>query len=109
MTMFPKNVASRFQLLAVVLLLNVLAPLGGLGQSIQSGRCVSVIHGDTIKVLSPLNQLMRVRIAFIDAAEKGQAFGQRAKQAMSELVFGRDVELRPHSIDRYGRLVARVV
>jgi micrococcal nuclease len=41
--------------------------------------------------------------------EKGQAFGQRAKQAMSELVFGRDVGLRPHSIDRYGRLVARVL
>jgi endonuclease YncB( thermonuclease family) len=37
-----------------------------------------------------------------------QAFGYRAKQAMSELVFGNDVELRPHTIDRYGRLVAQV-
>jgi endonuclease YncB( thermonuclease family) len=27
---------------------------------------------------------------------------------MSELVFGYDVELRPHTIDRYGRLVAIV-
>jgi endonuclease YncB( thermonuclease family) len=35
-----------------------------------------------------------------------QAFGQRTKAAMSELVFGKDVELQPHSIDRYGRLVA---
>jgi endonuclease YncB( thermonuclease family) len=41
--------------------------------------------------------------------EKGQAFGQRAKQAMGELVFGKDVKLRPHTIDRYGRLVARVI
>ena len=32
-----------------------------------------------------------------------------AKQAMSELVFGKEVELRPHTIDRYGRLVARVL
>jgi endonuclease YncB( thermonuclease family) len=45
----------------------------------------------------------------IDAPEKGQAFGQRAKQAMSELVFGKDVKLRPHTIDRYGRLIARVI
>jgi endonuclease YncB( thermonuclease family) len=49
-----------------------------------------------------------VRIAFIDAPEKGQPFGKRAKAAMSELVFGKDVELRPHSIDRYGRLAATV-
>ncbi len=28
---------------------------------------------------------------------------------MSELVFGKDVELLPHSIDLYGRLVARVL
>jgi endonuclease YncB( thermonuclease family) len=33
---------------------------------------------------------------------------KRAKEAMSGLVFGKDVKLRPHSIDRYGRLVARV-
>ena len=39
----------------------------------------------------------------LDAPEKGQAFGRRAKQAMSDLVFGRDVELVPHTIDRYGR------
>lgn len=40
--------------------------------------------------------------------EKGQAFGQRAKQAMSALVFGKDVELRYHATDRYGRLVCVV-
>ena len=27
---------------------------------------------------------------------------------MSDLVFGKDVELQAHSIDRYGRLIARV-
>jgi len=45
----------------------------------------------------------------IDAPEKGQPFGQRAKAALSELMFGKDVKLRPHTIDRYGRLVARVL
>ena len=65
--------------------------------------------GDTIRVLTPDKQQIRVRIAFIDAPEKGQAFGQRARAAMSELVFDKDVELLPHSIDRYGRLVARVI
>jgi micrococcal nuclease len=58
--------------------------------------------------LTAAKQQIRVRIAFIDAPEKSQAFGNRAKQAMSELAYDKDVELRPHSIDRYGRLVATV-
>ena len=31
-----------------------------------------------------------------------------AKQAMSELVFGKEVELRPQTIDSYGRMVSQV-
>jgi endonuclease YncB( thermonuclease family) len=77
-------------------------------ESIWYGCCVGISDGDTIKVLTAAKQQIRVRIALIDAPQKGQAFGQRAKQAMSDLVFGKDVELRPHTIDRYGRLVARV-
>jgi endonuclease YncB( thermonuclease family) len=79
------------------------------------GRITGVVDGDTINVLihaeQPIRvqQQIRVRIAFIDAPEKGQAFGQRAKQAMSALVFGKDVKLRPHTIDGYGRLVAQVL
>jgi len=80
----------------------------GFGQESVYGRVIGITDGDTIRVLTTANQQIRVRIAFCDAPEKGQAFGQRAKQAMSELVFGKDVELRPHTIDRYGRLVARV-
>jgi Staphylococcal nuclease homologue len=58
-------------------------------------------------VLTAETQLLRVRVAWIDAPERSQAFGQRAKQAMSSLVFGKDVE-RFHAIDRYGRLVCMV-
>jgi endonuclease YncB( thermonuclease family) len=38
----------------------------------------------------------------------GQAFGYRAKRAMSELVFGKEVELRVDTTNRYGRLVCLV-
>ena len=73
------------------------------------GRVTGILDGDTIKVLIHARQQIRVRIAFIDAPEKGQAFSQRAKAAMSELVFDKDVKLRPHTIDRHGHLVARVL
>jgi endonuclease YncB( thermonuclease family) len=77
-------------------------------QDVIGGRTVAVTDGDTIKVLTAENQLLRVRVAWIDAPEMGQAFGRRAKQAMSELVFGKEVELRTNGLDRYGRTLAVV-
>jgi endonuclease YncB( thermonuclease family) len=80
-----------------------------LGQDLViQGRVVGVTDGDTIKVLVADQKLLRVRLAFCDAPEKKQAFGSRAKQAMSELVFGKEIDLRPHAIDRYGRTVAQI-
>ena len=80
-----------------------------LGQdTVVRGRVVGITDGDTIKVLVAEKQLLRIRLAFCDAPEKKQAFGTRAKQAMSEMVFGKDIELRQHAIDRYGRTVAQV-
>ena len=72
------------------------------------GHITDIVEGDTIKVWILAKPEIKVRIAFIDAPEKGQAFDQRAKQAMSELVLGKDVVLQPYTIDRSGRLVARV-
>ena len=35
-----------------------------------------------------------------------QAFGKRAKQFTSKMVYGKDVEVRPVTSDRYGRTIA---
>jgi endonuclease YncB( thermonuclease family) len=51
----------------------------------------------------------RVRLSGIDFPEKGQAYGNRAKQAASALVFGRDVILQTHGQDKYGRTLADVI
>jgi endonuclease YncB( thermonuclease family) len=81
-----------------------------LGQeAIVRGRCEAVVDGDTIKALAAGNELLRVRLSWIDAPEKSQAFGQRSKQHLSELVFGREVELHTHGLDRYGQTLAVVM
>jgi endonuclease YncB( thermonuclease family) len=77
-------------------------------QELIHGRTVGISDGETIEVLTAENQVLHVRVAWIDAPEVGQAFGRRAKQFMSALAFGRDVELGPQAIDRYGRTVAMV-
>ncbi len=51
---------------------------------------------------------IRVRPAEIDAPEKAQAFGQRSKQSLSDMVFGKTVRVEQQDVDRYGRVVGRV-
>ena len=41
--------------------------------------------------------------------EKGQAYGTRAKQAASELVYGKEVTLQTHGLDKYRRTIADVL
>ena len=49
-----------------------------------------------------------MRLAGIDAPEKAQAFGERSKQNLSQLVFDKDVRADCYKRDRYGRDVCRV-
>ena len=51
----------------------------------------------------------RIRLNGIDCPEKGQAFGQKAKQFTSGLVYGKEVMIHVLSKDRHGRTVADVV
>lgn len=73
-----------------------------------TGVVVGVADGDTVTVLDADKSQHKVRIAGIDAPEKAQPFGQRAKQRMSTLVFGKEVRLEGDKQDRYGRTVAKV-
>ena len=57
------------------------------------GRVVGVHDGDTITLLLAGNQQLKIRLAQIDAPESSQAFGQRSKQSLSELVFNKTIRL----------------
>lgn len=71
------------------------------------GHVVGIADGDTLTVLNN-GTPVRIRLAEIDAPEKKQAFGLRAKQALSDLCFNVDAQVTPATIDRYGRTVGRV-
>ena len=71
------------------------------------GSVISVLDSDTIEVLHNTRP-ERIRLSGIDCPEKGQAFGNRAKQAMSALVFGKDVIIQSQGKDRHGRTLAEV-
>ena len=58
---------------------------------------------------SSLSYAARIRLNGIDCPEKGQAFGKKAKQVASDLVFGKQVTLQTHGKDKYGRTLADVL
>lgn len=57
-----------------------------------SGKIISVTDGDTVVVLSE-NRQIRVRLHGIDCPERGQPFGQAAKERTGELCHGREVKV----------------
>ena len=72
------------------------------------GRVVAVADGDTLTILDASRQQHRIRLAEIDAPEKRQPFGQRSKQSLSDLCYGRDAAIEDGRRDRYGRTIGRV-
>ena len=90
------------------------APWGGLLGSTQAGtrtiegRIVGVLDGDTITLLDAAHGQHKIRLDGIDAPELGQPFGRASKQHLSDLCFKKAATLKPRTLDRYGRTVARV-
>ena len=73
-----------------------------------AGRVVGVADGDTLTVLADWKRQVRVRLGGIDAPERRQPYGTRARQGLSALGFGRAVQVEVEDTDRYGRPVGRV-
>lgn len=120
------NTLKRFERAAIALLLLTLTSVllagceqvasvvsqTGRGQAAPavsfSGRVVGITDGDTITVLDEQNQQHTIRLAEIDAPERGQPWGDRSRQGLSALAFGKSVSVQQTDTDRYGRVVARV-
>lgn len=73
------------------------------------GRVVGVSDGDTVTVLDDSNTQWKIRLMGIDAPEKKQAFGNKSKESLSDLVFNRQVEVEYSKKDRYGRTVGKIM
>lgn len=73
-----------------------------------AGKVVGVLDGDTVDVLDSDHAKHRIRLAGIDAPEKKQPFGSRAKERLSDLVFDRQVQVEWRKLDRYGRMIGKI-
>ncbi len=75
----------------------------------QRYKVIGVKDGDTVVLLID-GKPETLRLAHIDCPEKKQAFGTKAKTFVSDLCFGKMVQLvNDAERDRYGRILAEVV
>ena len=72
------------------------------------GLVVGVADGDTITVLDQQKNTYKIRLQGIDAPEKKQAFGEKSKQSLHDLVHSKQVRIEYDKEDKYGRIVGKV-
>ena len=73
-----------------------------------TGKVVGVSDGDTITVLAAGNKQFKIRLLAIDTPEGGQAYGDKAKQALSKKVFGQFVQVHWEKQDQYKRVLGNI-
>ena len=73
-----------------------------------TGKVVGVADGDTITVLAEGKKQHKVRLQHIDCPESRQPFDSKAKQFLSQKVFGKSVTVKWDEMDRYKRILDNV-
>lgn len=99
--------ALLWYVIGILLITALLAALPAQAGQAFNGRVIGIADGDTLTVLVDTTP-HKIRLAEIDAPEKKQAFGERAKLSLSDLCFNQQADVSPGVTDRYGRTVARV-
>jgi len=77
-------------------------------QTTLTGRFVGIADGDTITLLDAEKTQHKVRLAGIDAPERGQPGGYPSKESLVKLVCDRPVRVESNKQDRFGRIVGKV-
>ncbi len=105
------NITARQRRFSVVSLLFVFLQMPITAWServVVNGRAIHIVDGDTFDVLDGQHETFRIRVSCMDTPEKGQPFYRRAKDALADLIHGRQVTVEAYKHDRYGRLIGEL-
>ena len=94
----------RITLLFALIITHCLVQAGTL-----TGRVVRVTDVDTIVVLDAGNAQHKIRLQGIDAPERGQAYGTKSKDHLSDSVAGKFLVVGYDKRDRYERILGKVL
>jgi len=72
-----------------------------------TARVTHVIDGDTI-VIQDEHSTNKVRLAYIDAPKIKQIYGNKSKEYLTQLIYGKTVTIKPITNDKYNRIIAEI-
>src|SRR5580692_3110939 len=98
----------NLRLVAAVLLIAANPALAAKPHYEITGQVVKIADGDTLTVLDESKTQHKIRLAGIDAPEKGQAFGTKSRENLAAKVFRQAVRVEVIYVDRYHREVGRI-
>jgi endonuclease YncB( thermonuclease family) len=99
---------SRKTATAVAAAALILASGTTVAQTTLVGRVIGVTDGDTVTLLDGANKQHHVRLAGIDAPERGQPGAYRSKDSLARLVREQVVRVEWHKRDQFDRIVGAV-
>jgi len=107
----PEQLPFKVMIASAIIALSSLVALplsaAASADEIIRAKAVSIVDGDSISAV--INQeLVRVRLAGIDAPEGNQTFAIDSRQSLHDLCFWVEAELTSISKDYYGRMLAKV-
>lgn len=73
-----------------------------------TGKVVAVNDGDTLTILDANKAQHVIQLIGVDAPESNQAFGDKARQSLSDLVSGKTITITSLKTDRDDRVVGKV-
>jgi micrococcal nuclease len=74
-----------------------------------SGKVVTVIDGNTVEVMAQDNEIYKIMLHGIDCPELGQAYGDKAKLFLEELLLDKSVRVELKGKDRWGTRLGVIV
>lgn len=96
------------KILSVLLLCPILSFAGNYVDTYMC-KVVGISDGDTITCLTEEKEQVKIRLYQIDAPEKGQDFGNKSKEYLSNLIFNKTVQVINYGKDRYGRTLSTIM
>lgn len=100
-------IAEIARLLVSCLLLLALTPAWA--DAKLRGRVVSVAGGDTLTLIDAQHREHKLRLAYIDAPELGQTFGDEAQSALAAMVLNKEVDALPQGKAADGTMRVEVI
>ena len=97
----------RMSTVKIITILSSIALSFSVCAATLEGKVIAIHDGDTLTLLVDRRQV-KVRLAEIDAPELNQAFGNRSRQSLGGLCFGKAAVVEQTDKDRFGRVVGKV-